>query len=37
MQGLRSIGPFVAEPFIEIVKLRNRLAKLMGFEDFYGV
>ncbi|KAF5828250.1 oligoendopeptidase [Dunaliella salina] len=34
-EGLRSIGPFVTEPFIEIVKLRNRLAKLLGFEDFY--
>ena len=35
-QGMRSIGPFVCEPFLEIVKLRNRLAKLMGYGDFYG-
>jgi Zn-dependent oligopeptidase len=34
-QGLRSIGPFVAEPLCEIVKLRNRLAKLLGYEDYY--
>ncbi|GFR51274.1 hypothetical protein Agub_g13582 [Astrephomene gubernaculifera] len=34
-EGLRSIGPFVAEKFVEIVKQRNRLAKLLGFEDFY--
>jgi hypothetical protein len=35
-QGLRSIGPFVAERFIEIVKARNQLARLLGYEDFYG-
>lgn len=34
-EGLCSIGPFVAERFIEIVKLRNRFARLMGFQDFY--
>lgn len=34
-EGMRSIGPFVAERFIEIVKLRNKLAKLMGYIDFY--
>ena len=35
LQGLRSIGPHVVGPFCEIVKLRNRLAKLCGAEDFY--
>ncbi len=34
-QGLRSIGPFVAPGFAEIIKERNKLARLMGFEDFY--
>ena len=35
-QGLRTIGPFVCENgFLEIVKLRNKLAKLLGFEDYY--
>ncbi len=35
LQGLRTIGPLVVGPFCEIVKLRNRLAKLCGAEDFY--
>lgn len=35
VQGLRSIGPFVGPQFIEIVKERNRLARLLGYEDFY--
>ena len=34
-QGSRSIGPFVAERFVEIVKMRNRLARLQGYQDFY--
>jgi Zn-dependent oligopeptidase len=34
-EGLRSIGPFVSEAFIGIIKDRNKLAKLLGFEDFY--
>lgn len=35
-EGLRSIGPFICENgFIEIVKLRNKLAKSLGFEDYY--
>lgn len=34
-QGLRTIGPHVAEAFCEIVKLRNRLARICGAEDFY--
>eukprot|EP00197_Chlamydomonas_leiostraca_P012787 CAMPEP_0202859018 /NCGR_PEP_ID=MMETSP1391-20130828/1317_1 /ASSEMBLY_ACC=CAM_ASM_000867 /TAXON_ID=1034604 /ORGANISM="Chlamydomonas leiostraca, Strain SAG 11-49" /LENGTH=626 /DNA_ID=CAMNT_0049538015 /DNA_START=77 /DNA_END=1957 /DNA_ORIENTATION=- len=34
-EGMRGIGPFVAERFLEIVKLRNRMARLMGYEDFY--
>lgn len=32
---MRSIGPFVAEQFLEIVKLRNRLARSLGYQDFY--
>lgn len=35
-EGLRTIGPFVCENgFIEIVKLRNKLAKALGFVDYY--
>ncbi len=35
-EGLRSIEPFVLEHgFIEIVKQRNTLARLLGFEDYY--
>ena len=33
LEGLRSIGPFVAPKFVEIVKLRNQLATMLGFED----
>jgi len=34
--GMRSIGTFVCEEgFLEIVQLRNQLAKLLGFEDYY--
>jgi hypothetical protein len=36
-QALRSIGPFVAERFCEIVKARNALARLSGYEDFYDM
>ena len=34
-QGMRTIGPFVAERFLEIVKCRNRLAKSLGYIDYY--
>jgi hypothetical protein len=35
-EGLRSIGPFVCENgFVEIIKLRNKLAKSLGFVDYY--
>ncbi|GAX73907.1 hypothetical protein CEUSTIGMA_g1357.t1 [Chlamydomonas eustigma] len=34
-EGMRSIGPFVAERFVEIVKCRNRLARSLGYEDYY--
>jgi len=35
-EGLRSIGPFVLEHgFVEIIKLRNRMAKALGFLDYY--
>ena len=35
-QALRSVGPYVVEKFCEIVKLRNQLARLAGFEVSYG-
>jgi hypothetical protein len=35
--ALRAIGPFVAARFCEIVKTRNQLARLCGFEDFYDM
>eukprot|EP00980_Cylindrotheca_fusiformis_P008885 scaffold1900_cov123-Cylindrotheca_fusiformis.AAC.11 len=35
-EGLRCIGPFVCgNGFVEIIKLRNKLAKSLGFEDYY--
>lgn len=35
-EGLRTIGPFVCENgFVEIIKLRNKLAKALGFVDYY--
>jgi Zn-dependent oligopeptidase len=35
-EGLRAIGPFVCENgFVEIINLRNKLAKALGFEDYY--
>lgn len=35
-EGLRSIGPFICENgFVEIVKLRNKVAKSKGFVDYY--
>jgi Zn-dependent oligopeptidase len=37
LEGLRSIGPFVAEKFCLILKLRNRLARLLGYECFYDM
>jgi len=34
--GLRAIGPFVLDHgFVEIVKLRNKMAKSLGFIDYY--
>ncbi|KAJ3063450.1 hypothetical protein HDU99_004831, partial [Rhizoclosmatium hyalinum] len=35
--GMRSIGPFIAPEFVEIVKLRNKLARSLGFECFYDM
>jgi hypothetical protein len=35
-EGLRAIGPFVAERFVAIVKRRNQLARALGHEDFYA-
>jgi hypothetical protein len=35
-EGLRSIEPYVLDNgFIEIVRERNRLARMLGFEDYY--
>jgi len=35
-EGLRSIGPFVLDTGLcEMVKLRNAMARKLGFEDFY--
>ena len=35
LQGMRTVGPHVAAQFCEIVKLRNKLARNLGYEDFY--
>lgn len=35
-EGLRSIGPCVAAKFADIVKLRNKLARVAGYRDYYG-
>ena len=32
---MRAVGPHVASKFCEIVKLRNKLARNLGYEDFY--
>ncbi len=37
LQAMRSIGPHIVGKFCEIVKLRNRLAKVAGFEDYYDM
>lgn len=37
LEGLRSIGDFVVEQFCEIIKLRNRLARKLGYECFYDM
>jgi arsenate reductase-like glutaredoxin family protein len=35
-EGLRTVGPFICENgFVEIIKLRNKLAKSLGYEDYY--
>ncbi|PSC69592.1 peptidase M3 [Micractinium conductrix] len=36
-EGLRSIGPFVAEKFAAIVKLRQQLARTAGFQNYYAM
>ncbi|KAI8616387.1 oligoendopeptidase [Chytriomyces sp. MP71] len=36
-EGMRSIGNFVAAQFIEITKLRNKLARSVGFECYYDM
>ena len=35
LQGMRTVRPHVAAQFCEIVKLRNKLARNLGYEDFY--
>jgi Zn-dependent oligopeptidase len=34
-EGMRSIGPFVVERFVEIVKIRNQVARALGYQDYY--
>jgi hypothetical protein len=34
-EGMREVGPFVAADLAEIVKLRNKLARAAGYEDYY--
>lgn len=35
-EGLRSIGPFCLDNgFVEIIKLRTKMAKSLGFQDYY--
>lgn len=37
-EGLKSVGPFVCNNgFVDIVKQRNRLAKQLGFVDYYDM
>jgi oligoendopeptidase F len=36
-EGIRTIGPFVAEKFAKIVLLRNKFAKMQGFECYYDM
>ena len=37
-EGLRCIGPFVLDHgFVDIIKLRNRMAKSLGFVDYYDM
>ena len=36
-EGLRSIGPHVADKFAEIVKLRNKLAGVAGYQNYYDM
>ena len=35
LQGMRTVGPHVVAKFCEIIKLRNKLARNLGYEDFY--
>eukprot|EP01059_Diplonema_ambulator_P009016 TRINITY_DN1878_c0_g1_i1.p1 TRINITY_DN1878_c0_g1~~TRINITY_DN1878_c0_g1_i1.p1 ORF type:complete len:646 (+),score=284.41 TRINITY_DN1878_c0_g1_i1:996-2933(+) len=35
-EGMRAIGPFVAERFCEIAKLRNKISRANGYEDYYA-
>ena len=35
-EGLRSVGTFVVDNgFIELIRLRNALARALGYQDFY--
>jgi hypothetical protein len=31
----RGIGPHIVDKFVEVVRLRNKLARLAGYEDFF--
>lgn len=35
LQAMRTVGPHVAPQLCEIVKLRNKLARSLGYDDFY--
>lgn len=37
LEGLRGIGAYVAESFCEIIRLRNQLARKLGYECFYDM
>ncbi|KAJ3111647.1 hypothetical protein HK100_002621 [Physocladia obscura] len=36
-EAMRSIGPFIAPEFVEICKLRNKLARSLGYECYYDM
>ena len=34
-EGAQKIGPYIAEDFCEIIKMRNKFSKLSGYGDYY--
>lgn len=34
-EGMKAVGPFVAKDLVEIVKLRNKIARSNGYVDYY--